>query len=498
MAKYKPYNYAQSTMVAVNLSDQLMPGTLEYAIHHLIESRIDLSIFNERYKNDDTGSPAYDPKVLLKIVLLGYSRGLTSSRKIERACRENILFMSLACGQCPDHTTIATFVSSMHDEILPIYRNILLVCDQEKLLGGTRFAIDGCKLPGNASKNWSGTFAELEHKKARMEEKVRQILDEHQTEDGYGDDFGQTSQAQTKLKKLQKNIEKLQNWLETHEPKPGKKQKETKSNVTDNDTVQMVTSHGTIQGYNAQVLVDSKHQIIMHADAVANGEDSENLPPLLDGAKENITAIGRPDDHFENTQLLGDAKYHGEVNLKKCFEENLDSYIPDNNFRKRDPQLTDDPKFSPADFTPDPNGKTYICPAGKPMRCKQRQMKKGQGVYSLFVARKEDCGRCAFRKRCLGSEKSQARYLYIFYDNDTAHVANQMYEKFATTKGRAVYSNRIGTIEPVFANIRHQKALNRFTLRGKSKVNIQWLLYCMVHNIEKILNYGSEQAFCPA
>ena len=85
MAKYKPYNYAQTIMIPVNLTEQLMPGTLEYAIHHLVDSRIDMSIFDERYKNDETGSPAYDPKVLLKIILLGYSRGLTGSRKIERA-----------------------------------------------------------------------------------------------------------------------------------------------------------------------------------------------------------------------------------------------------------------------------------------------------------------------------------------------------------------------------------------------------------------------------
>ena len=113
MARYKPYDYDQLLMVPVSLDNQLMPGTLEYAIHTLIEERIDTSGFDAKYRNDTTGRTAYDPKVLLKIVLFAYSRGMLHSRPIERAGKENITFMALSCGQSPDHSTIAAFVSSM-------------------------------------------------------------------------------------------------------------------------------------------------------------------------------------------------------------------------------------------------------------------------------------------------------------------------------------------------------------------------------------------------
>ena len=111
MARYKKYDYNQMIMVPVSLEDQLVPGTLEYAIHHIIEERLDLSVFDDRYCNDETGRKAISPKVLLKIVLFGYSRGLLSSRPLEKACCENITFMALACGQKPDHSTFAAFVS---------------------------------------------------------------------------------------------------------------------------------------------------------------------------------------------------------------------------------------------------------------------------------------------------------------------------------------------------------------------------------------------------
>jgi transposase len=143
-----------------------MPGTLEFAIHTLVEKRLDMSIFEGNYRNDETGRAAYDPKILLKVVLLAYSRGLISSRKIEQDCHENVVFVALACGQQPDHSTIAAFVSSMKDEILPLFRDVLLVCEEMNLLGGTMFALDGCKLPSNASTEMERHFSRAPEEKA--------------------------------------------------------------------------------------------------------------------------------------------------------------------------------------------------------------------------------------------------------------------------------------------------------------------------------------------
>ena len=176
MAKYKSYNYSQTEMIPISLENQLMANTIEFAIHTLVENEMNMSRFDERYKNDETGCKAYNPKVLLKIVLLAYARGIFTSRKIEQACKENVVFMALSCGQRPDHSTIAPFVSSLKEEIKPLFRDVLLVCDKMNLLGGTEFAVDGLKLPSNASKKWSGTIGNLKGKQLKLEEKVRQLL----------------------------------------------------------------------------------------------------------------------------------------------------------------------------------------------------------------------------------------------------------------------------------------------------------------------------------
>lgn len=123
-----------------------MPGTLEYAIHHIIEQRLDMSIFDERYNNDATGRKAINPKLLIKVVLYGYSRGMLSSRTLEQACHKITTFMALACGRTPDHSTIASFVSSIDIEIEDLFTKILLICQEEDLLSGTHLSIDGLKL----------------------------------------------------------------------------------------------------------------------------------------------------------------------------------------------------------------------------------------------------------------------------------------------------------------------------------------------------------------
>ena len=307
MAKYKRYDYSQTVLLPVSLEEQLMPGTLEFAIHTLVETRMDMSRFAERFCNDETGRKAYDPKLLLKVVVLGYARGMISSRKIERACRENVVFIALCCGQHPDHSTIAAFVSSMQEEIQPLFRDVLLVCDELGLLGGTEFALDGCRVSGNASMQWSGTFAVLQEKQEKLERRVAQLLAEQVAVDAQeGNDDRDSSKRTKQAEQLQKQAERIARFLQENTAKPGTQRKEVRSNITDNESAMMHSAHGMIQGYNAQALVDAKQQVIVQAEALGCGQDHYHVEPLLDGAKENMAAIGHAEDYFAEAILTAD------------------------------------------------------------------------------------------------------------------------------------------------------------------------------------------------
>jgi transposase/IS5 family transposase len=504
MGKYKHYDYSQNVMIPVSLDEQLIPGTLEFAIHALAENRMDMSIFEGRYNNDETGRWAYDPKILLKVVLLAYSRGLMTSRKIEGACRENVTFMALSCMQYPDHSTIAAFVSSMKDEIIPLFRDILLVCDEENLLGGTFFALDGCKLPSNASKEWSGTISDLTKKKEKMEKRIGQLLEEHVEEDkednkdGNGEGSSGIANRKKQIERLKKKAERIEEFLKDNSPKIGKQDREIQSNITDNESCKMKSSHGIIQGYNGQALVDNKHQVILHAEAFGEAQDHHLVPPMLDGAKENMDAIGQGEGYFERSTFTADSNYHDPTNLKKCEEEKLDAYIPDKRFRNRDPRFQSDKRqkrrkaarFTVKDFQHHEEADEYLCPNGKALRLKVKKAVVDGVIYRRYAADREDCKDCELKAQCIRGKNVKGRYLNVPVGHIPGNLSKTMAEKVDSEKGHTIYPQRMAIVEPVFSNIRFLKRLDRFTLRGKAKVNIQWLLYCMIHNIGKIVAYG--------
>ena len=256
MANYKPDLSCQSKFIPIDFSQQIIPGTFEYALAHIVDNHLDLSGFEHWYQNDKGGAAAYSPSVMLKIILFGYSRGFISSRRIANACETNITFMSLSGDVQPHYTSIAAFVTRMKDQIEPLFTQVLMICDQEGLIGRHMFAIDGCKIKSNASKEYSGTFDELTRKEAKLRKASQRILAKHQAQDGLSED--EINHDLKQKAKLDNSATKISDFLATNEEKYGSTGKPVKSNVTDNDSAKMTTSKGTIQGYNGIAINDAR------------------------------------------------------------------------------------------------------------------------------------------------------------------------------------------------------------------------------------------------
>lgn len=500
MPRFKDYNYDQTKMLPVSFDQQILPGTFEHSLLYLIEHELDLSIFNDRYRNDETGRAAYDPAILLKIILLAYSRGITSSRKIEQLCRENILFMAISADSQPHFTTIADFISSCSEQISQLFVQVLMVCDAEGLIGREMFAIDGCKLPSNASKEWSGTKADLARKKDKMDRAVRVILDRHRANDAGDCADPLPERAQRTVEKLQRSSRKIKAFLEHNEDRKGPSGRVVQSNITDNESAKMKTSRGTIQGYTGVAAVDSKHQVIVHAEAHGQGQEHGLLAPAVDQAHTNLGTDSRD---RKTTKITADSGYHTGADLEHLADQEIDGYIADNQFRKRDPRFktadrhrpensSDEPsKFAVEDFKYDARKGTCTCPAGNAMWPKGSNNRIGQGIYVKFQAYQSDCQACPLRSRCLRTE-NQATARQVAFRRQTGaktrqqQLIEQMKDKIDSDRGRAIYSQRLGAVEPVFGNITHAIGFKRFSLRGKKKVNGQWQLITMIHNIFKV------------
>src|SRR5882672_2043273 len=182
VARYK-YIDTNPRLLPVDLARQLVPGTFEHAVNHLLDHGIDLSSFDTRFRNDETGAPAYPPAMLLKVVLVAYAHGIVSSRGIEQACREHVTFIALCGDTAPHFTTIAHFVTSLGDEIARVFAAVVAICDAQGLIGREMFAIDGVKLPSNASKRRSGTRTDFERQATKLEAAAQKILARHRATD---------------------------------------------------------------------------------------------------------------------------------------------------------------------------------------------------------------------------------------------------------------------------------------------------------------------------
>jgi transposase len=146
MARYKHIDTSPRILV-VDLQRQLIPGTIEHALNHLLDHEIDLTYFNARFCNDVTCATAYPPAMLLKVVLFAYSQGIVSSRDIASACQQHVTFIALSGDTAPHFTTLASFVSTLEDDIAKVLSQVLFICDRQGLIGREMLAIDGVKYP---------------------------------------------------------------------------------------------------------------------------------------------------------------------------------------------------------------------------------------------------------------------------------------------------------------------------------------------------------------
>ena len=504
MARFKPVHKGLK-LLPVDFDQQLVPGTFEHALNYLVDHELDLSALEARYCNDEVGASAYAPAVLLKVVLLAYSRGIVGSRRIEAACRENVVFMALSGDSQPHFTTLAAFVANLGDLAAQLFAQVLTICDRQGLIGREMFAIDGVKLPSNASKTRSGTRADFLRRAEKMEAAAKKMLDRHREADS-GGDGGPSDREARQLARLQAEAKKNREWLTAHpKDRTGAKGAVRLSNQTDNESAKMATSKGVIQGYTGVAAVDAQAQVIVDAQAHGTGSEQELLLPVVEATR----SLRTPE-----TLITADAGYHSEANLKALAEAAVPALIADAGMRQRDERFQDqgrhrakpDPlydkgkppkaakRFRPADFDYDPEAGTCLCPAGKALYQNGSNCIHNGHLATKFTGAQRDCVPCELRARCLRTpEKTLVRQVCFFRGKApgaTESHTDRMKQAIDSEEGRRRYGRRFATVEPVFGNVRGNKRMDRFTLRGRAKVDGQWKLYCVVHNIEKLAHHG--------
>lgn len=500
MARYRDIDMS-ARLLPVSLDAQIVAGSFAHAVYHLV-GELDLSRFDAHYRNDDNGAPAHSPAMLLRAVLLAYSQGMVSSRAIERACRENVVFIAMTGDAKPHFTTIADFVSRSRDAISAVFAQVLTILDGEGLIGREMFAIDGVKLPSNASKHRSGTRQEFLAKADKLERVAARMLDRHRNNDTQASEPSGSLRITARVERMTREARQIRDWLTDHPAdRAGPKGGLRKSNLTDNDSAKLATDKGVLQGYCGVAVVDARHQVIIEAQAHGTGSEQELLLPVLDACADQRT---------KDTLVTADAGYHSEANLAALDKRGIAALIADGQMRKRDERLADQDKhtakpdplhdksgmkkapnvFAASAFTIAEDHSHAICPAGKTLHRNGNDCTIGGYRAIKFRAPIAACKDCPLRSKCLRKpDTTPARQVALLIRKHVATHTQQMRERIDSDAGRQRYGQRFATVEPVFGNLRSNKRLNRFTLRSRTKVDGQWKLFALVHNIEKWANY---------
>jgi transposase len=432
----------QLYLMPPSLAEWLPRDHLVFFIRDAVEE-IDLSGFYAGYRADGWGGAAYEPKMMVTLLLYAYCLGVRSSRQIERACQVDVAFRLLAANQRPDHTSIARF-RSRHEQVLKtLFTASLRLCARAGMVSVGLVAVDGTKMgcPAAMSANRTRETIEAEVEKMFAEAAATDAAEDAQFGDARGDEppAGLRSAAdrrrrfaeakalleaeaaaeqaahESRLAERAATEAATGKKLRGRKPKPAADKaghKSPKANTTDPESRAMSTSHGFVQGYNAQAVATAE-QVIVAAEVTDEHNDTAQLHPMIAATTASLAAAGiaeRPGT------LLADAGYASEANFAQLDDADPDAYVATRNMR---------------------NNPTPRTGKRGPLRA-------------------------------------------------DATLVDKMDRKVSRKAGRALYRRRQGIIEPVFGQIKEGRGIRRFMRRGRAAAESEWQLIAGTHHLLKL------------
>jgi transposase len=422
-------------------------------------------------KVPEEGNVSYHPKMMLKVLFYSYASNIFSSRNIAKALGENISLIYLAAWQRPDFRTINNFRRNNLEELKDLFAQIVLLCWQLNMVKLGHISIDGSKFKANAASRQS-------YDKQRIEKEMKAILEKAAEKDKeedalYGADKSGDELPQ-EVRDRRKRIEKLKELQQQMEQKDREK-----INATDPDAVFMKSQNGFKPSYNAQVSADETSQIVVAAEVVNTSNDRERLCPMIDQTEENTQQ--------SVSTLSADAGYSSAENLKELESEDynhIDAYIPDSTYQVISNGREPGP-FHKSRFVYDEDNDHFICPAGHILPFASERKNKGK-TYREY--RCKSCRDCPHFSECTTNKRGRT-----ISQVDGFKRIKAMREKLDTDAGKAIYGKRRHIVEPVFGHIKSVIGFTDFHLRGLDKVNGEFKLVAIAHNLKKIAKWGYQR-----
>lgn len=421
---------------------------------------LDWSGFECGYSEE--GCPAYPPKVLAKILVYGYSKGIRSSRVLEDAVKNDKRYIWLAGGLRPDHSTIARLRKRRQAELKVAFQGTSRICEEAGLVVLHTTATDGSKVRARASARSLYDKKRLERERIAIEQILAEAEEVDRREDEIygGGTAGQLPEELVDARKRKEKLEEIARRLE----ESGQK----RVSATDPECRVMKTGEGLKPAYNVEMTVDSAYGVVVAADVTNNQNDAGELLPQLEQVQENMGC--RPD------VALADTGFCDEETLSKVDGTGTQVIMPP---REQPQQKDRNNLFASRCFRRDEEGRdVLICPAGRELTFK-REVRCSSGSYRVYTA--ADCRDCSFYGECVkGDGKKKGRSVQV---SVVAEQKERLREFLGTEEGKGLYGLRKQIVEPVLGGMKSGKGFWRFLLDGCEGARSEWWLMCMAHNL---------------
>ena len=460
---FRPWKIDQPLFLPPRVEDFVGKDHLARFVLSLIRDDVDLTAIIGTY-GSERGQPAFDPTMMTALLLYAYCCGIYSSRRIAKACRERVDFMSIVALDAPDFRTIAEFRKRHLQALGGLFKQVLQLCEHAGLVKLGHVALDGTKIKANASKHKAMSYERMEKRASELEAEVAKWLAAAAATDAeedkrYGPDrtgeempawVADKQRRAEKIRQAKAELEaeakaaaeaklKAQAAAQAQREAQGRRtggrkaaepatepDAKAQKNFTDPESRIMKSKDGFVQAYNAQAAVDAQAQIIVAQDVTQSAVDCAQLVPMTDAIEANL---GR-----KPTQLSADAGYCSEPNLAALENRKIDAYVATG--RARD-AVASAGNGEAAAAPPAPE------PAAAPTRVEAMRAKlKAGGHESPYRLRKQ-------------------------------------------------------LPEPVFGQIKQARGFRQFLLRGFAKVRAEWAIICTVHNVLKLAQGRTLSAALP-
>lgn len=459
---YRYGNRTQMKMLPSCIEDYVAENDPVRAYDAFVEA-LDFNKLGIEINPSKVGNSEYDPKVMLKLFIYGYSYGIKSSRKLERAIHHNLSFIWLMGGLKPDHKTIAEFRRNNKVSIQKVLKQCVRMCMKLNLIAGNILFVDGTKIRANASTSKTHEKSWYEEKLKEIDIRIEQLLQEcerlDQEEDNLGSSVGMDKELGN-AENMKRAIEEVLAEFKENERK--------KINQTDPDCANIKSIHGKHASYNVQCVVDDKNGFIVHTEAINDGNDINQFARQIDQANE---VMGK-----ECQVACADAGYADTDELEKIDAKGIKVIVP-----SQRQALHEDPKpFSKQEFCYDKEQDCYYCPEGHKLSFDGIEKQNGKRHYQIID--KTICFNCHNYGLC--TKGKNGRRLVRLHNEEIKEKIEAQYEEVSSQE---IYSKRKERSEHPFGHIKRNLKTDSFLMRGRDAVQAEASLLATCFNMVRMI-----------